>query len=446
MKKILLFVLVWLFIFPSVFAKNQVNVRRRVQEQVEKQNSFLYQLVRRELQSYYQRDNFSDPNHQSGWYRVDDFLAWVNIHSKELEDVMGLSVYDESYMQQIRPNQAFWLQLGVRYIASVYGVKADFFKLPIEFDVSDGDGRASSGKDRLKIFASLMEVAPELINDGIHEGTHILPILSSGNTRDSHLDELATFYSQYNYGLPVKASDVRGFTSGIRDIRRTYKLKPSVGAELSSEYNYFIAGIILNPLLTKKEILIRETGGMRAWTNMAIWTTIANLIALRDGNYWDLYETLGLDDEALSYKHFDNTFDFQMIPGVPFYAGEYQPASGEKIDLFGWYDESIGDVFFAFGKRTSEEDYLERLFGNRATALYNFYDTLINNLPDEVVLKARELWPVQADGMFKITEYSYFPGWEQFGKPYSKLITEAVIKTLKEINAPPPPPIPEGYM
>ncbi|MBR4682482.1 MAG: hypothetical protein IKP06_04180 [Elusimicrobiaceae bacterium] len=427
------------------FAHNRASLVRHVQKKVEAGHSALYTQVERELQNYYGRNDFSDPRHQTGWYRVDDFLTWVRIHSQELEGMIRTSAYDDCYARESGAGQSFWLQLGVLYIASVYGIKADISKLPVMFGVDD-DVRASSGKDRLKVFTGTRKIAPVLINEGIHEGTHILPILSSGNVREDHLDELAAFYSQYNYGLPVKVSDAQNFGSGIRDFRRTYALKGDF--ELSREYNYFVAGIILNPLLTKQEMLQRQDGWMGAWTNMAIWTTLANLISLRDENYFKLEEISGPDMKERSGTYFSQK-GFEYIydsPGIPFYAGEYQLSSGEKIAVFVRYDEDLDDVFFESGIRMNREDYLQKLFGNRAPVLYNFYDFLINNLPDEVVQKARELWSVQEDGMFMITGYSYFPGWEQFGKPYSAQITQAVVKALKDSGAPPPPPIPEGYM
>ena len=41
------------------------------------QTPSLYSLVRQELENYYGLQDFSDPNHETGWYRVDDFLKWV---------------------------------------------------------------------------------------------------------------------------------------------------------------------------------------------------------------------------------------------------------------------------------------------------------------------------------------------------------------------------------
>ena len=443
MKKVF-FILCALFLALSpLFARNRASLERRVQKQAQATQPNFYTIVEKELKQYYGADYVPDPQRKTGWYRVDDFLQWVKTHPQELEDMMGPSVYGEPHTRAILLGQSFWLQLGVRYIASVYGIKADFSKLPITFGVDDG--RASSGKNWLRIFSESNKIVPVLINDGIHEGTHILPILSSGEISPyHHLDELATFYSQYNYGLPVKASDAQNFGQGIRDIRRTYALKGDVG--LSREYNYFVAGIILNPQLTKREMLERYDGWSRDYTNMAIWTTVANLIAVRDGNYWELYD---LDDEDMEGLHaiHQGVYDIYDHPGVHFCVGEYQLNSGQKIAVFVRFDKDWNEAFFEYGTSpTSEEEYLEKIFGDRAPALYAFYDALINNLPKEVIEAVRKLWPVQEDAMFNVPKDEYFAGWEKFGEPYSKEITQAVIKSLKEVNAPPVPPIPEGYM
>ncbi|MCQ2411202.1 MAG: hypothetical protein MJ053_07090 [Elusimicrobiaceae bacterium] len=442
MKKLTLCLFLLLGVCSTAFTRPAARLERRVQERVEQQQSVLYTTVEQALKHYYGKDYAPDPQRTTGWYRVDDFLTWVKTHPQELEDM----IRQGHLTQESGLGQSFWLQLGVRYIASVYGIKADFSKLPITYNVGDGDGRASSGKDRLKVFAGPSQLVPMLINDGIHEGTHILPILSSEKVSAHHLDELAAFYSQYNFGLPVKVSDVQNFGHGIRDVRRTYTLKGDF--DLSREYNYFIAGIILNPLLTKQEMLEREDMWARAYTNMAIWTTVANLIAVRDGHYWEL-NTLdsdmeGLEDVHLSHKGFEGIYDY---PGVPFYVGEYQLGSGTKIAIFVRFDENLQEVFFEYGTLpTSEEDYLDKLFGDRAPALYAFYDALINNLPQEVVQEVRTLWPVQQNGMFMITQDSYFAGWEKFGKPYSAPITQAVIRALEQVNAPSVPPLPKGYL
>ena len=42
-----------------------------------KQEIGLYKFVKENIERYYERKNFSDPNKTTGWYRVDKFLKWV---------------------------------------------------------------------------------------------------------------------------------------------------------------------------------------------------------------------------------------------------------------------------------------------------------------------------------------------------------------------------------
>ncbi|MBR3899198.1 MAG: hypothetical protein IKJ44_02885, partial [Elusimicrobiaceae bacterium] len=60
----------------------------------------LYQSVRSELQQYYGRSDFSDPDRSTGWYRVDNFLTWLAENEQKLkrESILFYSQHTEVHV------------------------------------------------------------------------------------------------------------------------------------------------------------------------------------------------------------------------------------------------------------------------------------------------------------------------------------------------------------
>lgn len=464
MKKILLFVFVWLFMFPSVFAKHQVNLTRRVQDRIEKQNSSLYNVIRRELQNYYKRDDFSDPNHQSGWYRVDDFLTWVKKNESQLENEKFSAVEQKISLKQIYANskawsyeplyRSFWVYLGGRYIADVYQVKADFSRLSIVF--CDNTACTIGGTGTIFISPQSKEVIPSIINMGMHETTHMLPYLM-GNKKDQ-LSELATFYTQYNYGLPVRAKDALTLADGVRDMRRSYQLRPDFN--LLYEYNSFIAGHVLNKKIRPVDVLSFVKEG----SEISILEVCLNLVALGQKRLFiqnlDMKTgtTLSLPEDMLTSYMENMNFtqadveEWKARPTLEFYLGKFKynktpfltSRYGDKIHVFVKYDRDVF-VFSGGYVPATKQRYLEDLVGKNASLMASFYDSLVSWLPPGFVQETQEEFSVQTNTTFLISGPARKER-NKLGKRYEAALKRAVMQALKESGAPPAPAIPEGYI
>ena len=241
------------------------------------QEKTLYKVVRTHLQQYYGRTDFKDPRHKTGWYRVQDFLTWLETHNDELESsnfnyfylnndaklpIPKYYYYKVSdFLEQNWDDlpgyvvQGFWSYLGVRYLAEVYHKDFDFST----FILGGVTGKMTSGVQYGTILLNINDklVFPEAINLGMHEGTHFLPMLS-GDQSGNMLSELATFYTEFNYSLPVKKEDADHFAAGTRDMRRVKELRPDLS--IYREYNLFVTGIILNEQLTPAKVLTLTDG------------------------------------------------------------------------------------------------------------------------------------------------------------------------------------------
>ncbi len=448
MKKLFLITFSLFFLFSSGVANDRASLQSRVQTKLEAQEQpILYVVAELALRKYYGRVSFADPKHETGWYRVDDFLKWLKKNARSLEGEYRSNDLQHFYHQSSDwRTQKLWIDLGARYIVDVYQVKAELSRFKVSY---------CSGENCTKIGSGQMLVSPEqdapipaLINLGMHEITHMFPYLI--NAEKKSLCELATFYSQYNYGLPVKATDAASFGQGIRDIRRTYALKGAF--ELGNEYNYFIAGILLNSTLKRQELLEMSGGVLDEFVNVPIWMTIANLIAVRDGNYWyagKRYFPRGSGRAFKKEMHFTNKDmdQWRAQPEAVFYVGKYHDPYQHKVEsMFVQYSSYTKDLIFSTGyKRLNQQEYLELFFGDKTSAVSAFYDAVLMHLPKEVVKAVRDSWPVQTDRLF-LPHENLKAGINKFGKPYSKQIAQAIVEALRETGAPPVPPLPEGYI
>ncbi len=464
----LLFCLLSVFLFTPLWAQSAGDIGARVTARLQEQKSPLYTFVQQELQNYYGRTDFSDPQRSKGWYRVDDFLKWLNKNAARLENTQMNAVGKQITLKQIyanpkawdfRPLQlAFWVYLGGRYIADVYQVKADFSLLKISY--CDGGACAFGGTGVIFINPEDKDSLPSAVNLGMHETTHLLTYLMHGSSEP--LTELATFYSQYNYGLPVKAADATNFGDAVRDIRLTYAVRPDF--DLHYEYNYFVAGILLNSHIKPQDVLaFSKTEDFNP--DISLWQTVLNLLAadkkqffLRPGRRFggttmseesalDFVQKLGFSEQDMQ--------KWSSTPDKEFFLGVFDKDKLSIVSQF-WMPKKTPlfvkkhNDYFSFQAGftpVTKNQYLEAAFGPYAKSkrLKEFYDRLLKNLPPEVTASARQHWPALTADTF-LSSPAAREVRTKFAKPYAKPLKEAVIRSLAEAGAPPPPPLPAGYL
>lgn len=468
MKFCYLFLAVSLMLSLSVEAAAQLDAfqqERRLQQEINvRKGSPLVSYVTRELQNYYGRSNFRDPQHTTGWYRVDNFLQWLQANSSQLNQEtirlgssarpISLLLKKEAFLNNPSVNAGLWVYLGVRYIADVYGISADFSKLTVIYE-ENSDLAVGLGLGTIVASAKEGTSAPERINLGIHEGTHLFPFLEE-STSSLTLSELATFYSQYNYGLPVKASSAQNLGKGVRDLRVTWKYRPDWN--LSYEYNYFVAGLLLNPTLKKKDVLNFRNDG-KPFQAHPIWYTICNLVAAKNNRFFvklpnGIHRSMS-EHDVLTYYSDDLHITSQDIalwkkyPNTDFYLGTV-PADVlyPSTPSTHWFVR-VSDSAVTFTEYIPQNtmQYLTTVFGrNNAHKVRKFYESILRNLPKDMVAKLEQNWNYQTLNTFDISGPAGQQVRKEIVKPYQKEITQAILIALKEAGAPPVPPLPEGYL
>lgn len=441
----------------------------RLDTMVEQQRdqNILYNSVKKELSSYYGRSNFSDPQRTTGWYRVNDFLQWLKQNAPVLEnEVVNIPNKQMVFLTDIYPDPAirrsdadryiFWIYLGARYIADVYHMQADFSRLSIQFCPDSACTLAGTGM--ILVDPQAASSVPAILNLGMHEATHILPYL--GPQKKGTLSELATFYSQYNYGLPVKLSDATSFGDGIRDIRRTAVLAPHFNFHY--EYNYFVAGILLNDQIRPQDVLSLFKK-KDIYAEIAVWQTAFTLILADSNGFFmkvpKLYDSIAMNEAtlkndmpALTEEDFAK---WKAHIGREFYLGKfdksdtpfkYKSLLPNKIPLFITAMEEYFSVETGF-VRLSKQQYLEKLFGAYATnkKLKRFYSRLLENLPENVLNSVKSKWPVLTSKTL-VNEERKQKVKSDFANLYDAELKDALIKALADAGAPPLPPMPKGYL
>ena len=306
------------------------------------------------------------------------------------------------------------------------------------------------------------ETIPATINLGMHEVTHMLPYLS-GKSRDS-LSELATFYTQYNYGLPVHAKDVDSFAEGVRDVRRAQQLRPDLN--LLYEYNYFIVGEILNPFIRPADILSFS----KEDANGSVIEACFDLIAIKEKRFFMLPTTpSGRPEMTSSAKilpsmlpsfmeklHFtqEDVDLWNANPDTDFYLGQFKwdkvPVQimttkfGNKLHLLARRKKDGLYVISGYVP-CNQKEYLERLFGKNAAAVAGFYNRLAAKLPAEFVQEVKEMFPVLTTDTFMLSKTARQQR-KELSQKYKAVLEQAVVEALEESGAAPAPAIPKGYL
>lgn len=338
----------------------------------------LYEIVAKQLQEYYQKTDFSDPQRETGWYRVDNFLTWLKENETNLTQELEQFPLDGRYKQRL------WIYLGARYVADMYHTHPDSTKLNIR-ECSEHENECARMEDTTILFNSFRsQVAPVAIALGMHEGSHLLPALLQEEPV-SALSELVSFYSQHEYGLPVKVEDANFFSQGIRDFRLTSSRKGFSLVPLTHEYMLHIVGLAFLQELIPEQML-------------------ANSVELSK------YSNITLADTVI-YWHAIN-----------------------KQQLF------IGTNVY------TPELFLENLLGSLAknrliyTKTYAFLNELDKNLPENLQERIEKYFPIIEKDTSRLKEVSDFLEDSQLS------LVNAVIKALQKVRAPLPPPLPPGYL
>ena len=206
MNKKIIYILIGWFLLPiSVWAQTQTE-----------ELFSLSDFTRAQANHYYKRHNFTDPGNSSGWYRVDNFLNWVDQHENILIKIFQQNYVDE-YTAFPPKNQddvtilaAF---LGLYYTAS--RCQTDLAQVK-HVDLRPAFNSAAGTKS---IDIAINNSFIQTVNSGLHEGAHILPYLCYGipaQSPNDNLSELIPLSAQQLYGLPTHPDDT--MPSGTRNI------------------------------------------------------------------------------------------------------------------------------------------------------------------------------------------------------------------------------------
>jgi len=337
----------------------------------------LYSSTRVQLEQYYGRTDFKDEERDTGWYRVDNFLAWLKQNEADISRELKQADFPLQYPQTL------WIYLGARYAADIYQVQPDFTRLHIQ-PGSPNDTVHVRMEDTTILFTPATHHAiPAAITLGIHEGTHMLPALL-GEEGATSLSELASFYSQHEYGLPVKVEDANVFGYGVRDIRLTSYRKGFSLVPLTYEYMLHVIGLAILPELSTEELLS-------------------------------------------NYNNLANPSDFNLATAIIY-----------------WHAARKGQLIVDNQPYTSNM-YLKRLLGSLSAnpvahaQTYKFLILLENNLPTQVQQQIETCFPIKQANSACANEVT---NWLHKN---SREVVQAAIRTLQDVHAP-IPPVPHGYL
>ena len=424
--------------------KSQISVA--VNGKVAEQENSLYSFVKQQFVNYYGRADFAVPNRETGWYRVDDFLKWVQDNEEELQNarvtisnnkILLTDLYKENNLDIEENYASFWAYLGARYILKIYGIDTDFEQIKFSFASTNNTFGSTT---EIVMATNTGKYFPSFINIGIHETTHKLSTFKYG--KGDNLSELATFYSIYNYGLPVKNEGAE-FKDGVRDLRRTIELRPD--ADTLKEYNYYLGGLVLNEQITPEDIFsLVDVGDIyRAPINLFI----VNYIAMRNGEFFTEIRTIFSQTFLDSYYFTEQEIDLvNDNPNKIIYLGEKYLIKGRYKNVFAQLDTSTaqGNLYFFYAGKNpiSAHDYISNMYGERYyRKIIKFYNKLYRNLPKQFVDKISKDLPVQTRDMFSEKRLNL----TEILAEDKQEINQAILRTLDEMNIP-KSKIPEGYI
>lgn len=220
------------------------------------------------FKSYYGKDLIKSNT------RIRNFLMWVQKDSdkikKQVIEYDNISTDEILYACDIlkKPTDKYeilGLWLGGLYIVSQYNIPPSSMPTFLIMDTKPG---YIIDSNQVHLFCdekrcekkSLATLLIKGIDLGIHEFTHALPVIFKLDSHDCD-SELATFYNQTTYALPMKidsTKDVWGYA--VRDIVHNYNVtKKNEDVSLydiySHEYSEFALGPLIRPYLNKELLL-----------------------------------------------------------------------------------------------------------------------------------------------------------------------------------------------
>lgn len=244
-----------------------------------------YSFYRASLETYYNRSDFSDPEHASGWYRVQDFLAWLKAEEPRLKQAR-INVWNEQVplcgeLEAAREESPLARKRLAVYIGARYALaRLGYPQNPdgISFAVHPRRGASDFAHKVIFIPAPRAFSLPEFINLGVHEIAHLLPAVAEENPEGS-LGELAAYYTQSRYALPLKPSSGVCFSNGARSLAHTLG-NAGACAQILNEYNSFLAGDVLGNAINRRDLLsYRVPSG---WER-SVAQTVLHLLLLENG-------------------------------------------------------------------------------------------------------------------------------------------------------------------
>lgn len=327
-----------------------------LEREVSRASCPLYATIETELQNYYKKTDFSDHGKQTGWYRVEDFLAWLKTNERVLageqiplsgEEIERLPVCQALAAKKMsskepkyrRYTQALSVYLAQRYLAGHWAPSEKQIPAVVEFEEQE-DGAASW---RLKtIFMSgKPSFFAEDFNTGLHEAMHLLPAIIGHKQKDpGSLREIATLYAQQQYALPVKSHGTSMCCDGTRNYLNLYRQVPQCGS-LLVEYTDSLLGLVLYPMLTHQNVL--ELAGAQKYSLSSSFL-LFDLVALDRGIY---YTSLTTQHEKFRSTMIDGLLKEmrQLYPALT-------PPAGTKLPLSGFRaleEKKGGHALMVFG-------------------------------------------------------------------------------------------------
>lgn len=203
-------------------------------QQQEEISLTIYQKVHQEFVDYYDRECFEDKNKTSGWYRVDNFLKWLQKNETVLAN-SPISWNDKKVflkdlladLQNTENWTLFWSYLGSRYVFDT--LEEDTSKLVFSICTRTRCHK-EAGKPVSVFFSTDVTNPIQIINIAMHEATHARSKFK--------ISELAACTAQNIWGLPIKVElDKNIFYRGVRDFRISYERLGLVNWTLNEEYN-----------------------------------------------------------------------------------------------------------------------------------------------------------------------------------------------------------------
>lgn len=263
MKTCLLF-LCALLLAPGVWSQSAGSdaaaLENKLAEQTRQAACPLHAFYREQLETYYNRTDFTDPEHKTGWYRVQDFLDWLQRAEPALkaekiniwtEKIPVCAVLQETREENTVARKRLAVYLGARYALNRLGY--DNPPDEVSFFIHPRRGASDFKNKTLYIPAPRIFSVPEFINLGVHEITHLLPLLVPDQPQEP-LGELAAFYSQTRFALPLRPSGGVCFSNGVRHIVNTLG-NTDACAQILNEYNSFLAGAVLKDKIRAEDLL-----------------------------------------------------------------------------------------------------------------------------------------------------------------------------------------------